>query len=39
MKSTSSSTVSIFTDPGFNQNGNNYFFNGISSTQIVPGAG
>jgi hypothetical protein len=28
-----------FTDPGFNQNGNNYFFNGISSTQIVPGAG
>jgi hypothetical protein len=28
-----------FTDPGFNRNGNNYFFNGISSTQIVPGAG
>jgi hypothetical protein len=28
-----------FTDPGFNQNGNNYFFNGISSAQIVPGAG
>jgi hypothetical protein len=28
-----------FTDPGFNTNGNNYFFNGISNTQIVPGAG
>jgi hypothetical protein len=28
-----------FTDPGFNRNGNNYFFNGVSSTQIVPGAG
>ena len=28
-----------FTDPGFNRNGNNYFFNGISNTQIVPGAG
>jgi hypothetical protein len=28
-----------FTDPGFNQNGNNYFFNGISNVQVVPGAG
>lgn len=28
-----------FTDPGFNGNANNYFFNGISNVQIVPGAG
>jgi len=28
-----------FTSPGFNLNGNNNFFNGVSTVQVVPGAG
>ncbi len=28
-----------FTDPGFTRSANNAFFNGISSVQVVPGAG